>query len=114
MDDEKDRLGETLRLLQRAREDTYFAQRDRELIEKLRAHLRRVDIQEQKLKCPKCGGAWESFTFQGIALERCGQCGGIWMDKGELEEVVRKVNRGVLGQLIDKLLGKEDPTEAQS
>jgi Zn-finger nucleic acid-binding protein len=114
MDDEKDRFGETLRLVERAKEDIYFAQRDRELLEKLRAQLRRAENQERKLKCPKCGGTWESYTFQGIALERCGQCSGIWMDKGELEALLRKVSRGPLGHLIHKLLGKEEQTEAKT
>lgn len=36
-DSGKDRLGEKLRDLEHAREDIFFAQRDRELIEKLRA-----------------------------------------------------------------------------
>lgn len=36
-DSGKDRLGEKLRDLEHAREDVFFAQRDRELIEKLRA-----------------------------------------------------------------------------
>jgi hypothetical protein len=36
-DSEKDRLGDKLRDLEHAREDLYFAERDRQLIEKLRA-----------------------------------------------------------------------------
>ena len=37
MANEKDWFGETLKLLDRAKEDIYFAERDRELIYKLRA-----------------------------------------------------------------------------
>ena len=44
MVEEKDRFGETMRLLERAKEDIYFGQRDRELIEKLKAQLRRSKI----------------------------------------------------------------------
>lgn len=43
MADEKDRFGETMRLVERAKEDIYFAQRDRELIEKLKAQLQKVE-----------------------------------------------------------------------
>jgi Zn-finger nucleic acid-binding protein len=106
-EDEKDRFGEKLRLLERAKEDIYFAERDRELIEKIRAQLRKIETQEPKLQCPKCGGTWESYMFQGLPLERCRNCSGIWMDKGELEEVLQKFSRGPFGHLIDKLLGKE-------
>ncbi len=34
--DSKDRLGDKLRDLEKAREDDYFARRDRELLEKLK------------------------------------------------------------------------------
>ena len=46
MADEKDRFGETMKLVERAKEDIYFAQRDRELIEKLKAQLQKVEDQE--------------------------------------------------------------------
>ncbi len=35
MEDEKDRFGEKMKLVERAREDIYFAEKDRELIESL-------------------------------------------------------------------------------
>jgi phage FluMu protein Com len=107
MADEKDRFGETMRLVERAKEDIYFAERDREMIDKLKAQLRKVDKQESKLRCPKCAGLLETYTFQGFVLDRCQNCGGIWMDKGELEGVIRKVSRGPLGAWIDKLTSKD-------
>jgi Zn-finger nucleic acid-binding protein len=107
MADEKDRLGETLRLLERAKEDIYFAQRDRELIEKLRAQLKKVEKEANELRCPKCRGLLETYTFQGFVLERCQKCGGIWLDNGELEAIIKQFNRVSLGTWIDKLLAKE-------
>jgi len=106
MADEKDRFGEAMRLAERAKEDIFFAARDRELIEKLKAQLQKVEKTAIDLRCPKCPGHLESYTFQGFALERCEQCGGVWMDKGELEAVVRKVSRGPLGEWIDTLTGR--------
>ena len=103
MADEKDRFGETMKLVEPAKEDIYFAQHDRELIEKLKAQLQKADNQELKLHCPKCPGLLETHTFHGFALDRCQNCGGIWMDKGELEGVIRKLTRGPLGEWIDKL-----------
>jgi len=103
MADEKDRFGDTMRLVERAREDIYFAERDRELIEKLRAQLQKVNKAGEAPRCPKCPGRLESYTFQGFSLDRCHDCGGVWMDSGELEGVVRKISRGPLGAWIDKL-----------
>jgi len=107
MADEKDRFGETMKLVERAKEDIYFAERDRELIEKLKEQLQKVDKQELKIHCPKCPGWLESYTFREFALDRCRNCGGIWMDKGELEGIVRTVTRGPLGYLVDKLIAKK-------
>jgi Transcription factor zinc-finger len=107
MADEKDKFGETMKLVERAKEDIYFAERDRELIEKLKAQLQKVERTSSRLRCPKCPGELETYTFQGFVLDRCHNCGGIWMDKGELEGVIRKVTRGPLGVWIDKLTGKE-------
>jgi Zn-finger nucleic acid-binding protein len=105
MSDEKDRFGETMRLVERAKEDIYFSRRDTELLEKLKAQLRKIDDEKQKPHCPKCPGELETYTFQGFVLDRCHDCGGIWLDKGELEAVVRKISRGPLGGWIDRLTG---------
>ncbi|MPZ78549.1 MAG: hypothetical protein GEU77_18760 [Deltaproteobacteria bacterium] len=104
---EKDKFGETMKLVERAKEDIYFAQRDRELMEKLRNQLKKVEDTGTEIHCPKCHGLLETYTFQGFTLDRCSDCGGIWMDKGELEGVLSKVTRGPLGAWLDKLAAKE-------
>ena len=106
MADEKDKFGDTMKLAERAKEDIYFAERDRELIGKLKAQLQKVPKTAIDLRCPKCHAHLESYTFDGYALDRCDKCGGIWMDQGELEGVVRKVSRGPLGEWIDTLTAK--------
>lgn len=103
---EKDTFGETMKLAERAKEDIYFAQHDRELIDKLKAKLQKVDKTVIDLRCPKCSGYLEAHTFEGFVLDRCNECGGIWMDRGELEGVVRKVSRGPIGEWIDTLTAK--------
>ena len=103
---EKDRFGETMKLAERAKEDIYFAEHDRDLIAKLKAKLQKVDKTAIDLRCPKCSGHLEGYRFEGFALDRCDTCGGIWMDRGELEGVVRKVSRGPLGEWIDTLTTK--------
>lgn len=106
MENDKDRFGETMRLVERAKEDIFFAERDRELLEKLRAQLRKVERVEAAPRCPKCPGRLESYTFHGFALERCHECGGVWLDKGELEGIVKKISRGPLGAWLDALTAK--------
>ncbi|HEX5604996.1 MAG TPA: zf-TFIIB domain-containing protein [Candidatus Binatia bacterium] len=107
MENQKDRFGETMRLAERAKEDIFFAEKDRELLEKLRAQLRKVDRVEA-LRCPKCPGNLESYTFHGISLDRCHECGGVWLDKGELQAIVRKISRGPVGEWLDKLTARNE------
>ena len=107
MDNQKDRFGETIRLFEKAKEDIFFAERDRELVEKLRAQAYKVDRAEN-FRCAKCPGKLEGYSFHGIALDRCQQCGGVWLDKGELEAIVRKISRGPVGEWLDKLTTKND------
>lgn len=35
--------------------------------------------------CPVCGEAMVVFEFEGTDIDRCVQCGGTWMDTGEIE-----------------------------
>jgi phage FluMu protein Com len=107
MANEKDKFGETMKLVERAKEDIYFAEHDRELLNKLKEQLQKVDKAGGEIHCPKCAGLLQTYSFQGIILDRCSKCGGIWMDKGELEAVVRKVTRGPIGAWLDKLTTKE-------
>lgn len=94
MEDEKDRFGEMMRLLERAKEDVYFAEKDRELIEKLKAGLKKVEVagrEDQLLSCPRCLEKLQSYSFMDFLLDRCQSCGGVWLDKGELEGILKLV-----------------------
>ena len=106
MDNEKDRFGETMRLVEKAKEDIYFAERDREVLEKLRTQLSKSTAGETRHGCPKCPGKLEEYTIEGLALDRCNECGGIWLDRGELEAIVKNISRGPLGGWLDTLTAK--------
>lgn len=105
MEDEKDRFGEKMKLVERAREDIYFAAKDQELIEKLRRHLKRRPVSsppDSALSCPKCEGKLAGYSFMGFALDRCEKCGGVWLDPGELEGLWKKAARGPLASFIER------------
>ena len=88
-------------------EDEYFWRKDRELIEKLRSQLKKTSQEKaSRVACPKCPGKLESYTFEGIALDRCSECEGIWLDRGELDAIVRKITRGPLGAWLDGITTK--------
>jgi len=49
--------------------------------------------------CPKCGGALKEEDFQGVMIDRCSACGGIYLDKGEFE-MLAKAQQGGLKKLF--------------
>ena len=40
------------------------------------------------LTCPKCQGQMRSYERSGITVDQCGECRGIFLDRGELEKLV--------------------------
>jgi len=111
MEDEKDRFGEKMRLVERAKEDIYFAAKDLELIAKLRAQLKKVvgsRPSDQTPGCPKCKGELEAYSFMGFSLDRCEKCGGIWLDPGELEGLLKRATAGPLASFIERFIAGEE------
>lgn len=41
-----------------------------------------------RLRCPKCAGDLMTFERQGIHVEQCTDCRGIWLDRGELDRLI--------------------------
>jgi len=102
--DEKDRLGSKLREKEKAEEDRYFAQRDRELIEKLKREQPSAQEatarQEALMRCPKCGTKLNSVKHHDVSVEECPSCQGLWLDRGELETLAQRENESWLGRFI--------------
>lgn len=100
-------------------EDRYFIEKERDAIEKLRAKreaklaqeaggLEASRIEEIRaahwMKCPKCGHDMEEVDTEGVLLDRCTRCEGIYLDRGELEDMFlrkledrRNIFRKILG-----------------
>lgn len=102
--DEKDRLGDKLRDAERAREDQYFAERDRQLLERLRRG--KETDPESTLKeaghgrCPKCGTRLQQQSLHGVSVDECPSCRGMWLDQGELQELGRREDQGWIARWL--------------
>lgn len=40
------------------------------------------------LVCPKCAGQMRSYERNGITVDQCTECRGIFLDRGELERLI--------------------------
>ncbi|MBW4703909.1 MULTISPECIES: zf-TFIIB domain-containing protein [unclassified Micromonospora] len=40
-----------------------------------------------QLTCPKCRGEMRQYERSGVVIDQCGECRGIFLDRGELEKL---------------------------
>jgi Transcription factor zinc-finger len=104
MADEKDRFGNKLRDKEHAEENRYFAQQDREKLEKLRAKT--ADLPVTLGLCPRCGVALVERSHQGVNADDCPKCGGIWLDKGELDQLLERADEGWASRWLRSILSQ--------
>ena len=98
--DEKDRLGDKLRDVERAREDVFFAERDRKLVDELRARAEEAEKAAGLMRCPKDGTLLEPHSHHGVTVEECPSCHGMWLDYGELQAMAGKENDGWIARWL--------------
>ena len=89
-------------------EEEYFHHKNKEAIEKLR---QKMAVAEQakadgvsSMQCPRCDGALKESSFDEVQIDTCDKCGGVWLDAGELEQVLKR-GSGWLGGLWNRLHG---------
>jgi Zn-finger nucleic acid-binding protein len=42
------------------------------------------------MKCPNCNAAMNPFERQGVEIDTCPQCRGVWLDRGELDKIIER------------------------
>jgi Zn-finger nucleic acid-binding protein len=89
-------------------EDEYFARQNAELIREMRAKLdaerKKAERSAHTDKCPRCSGVLKEKHVEDVKIDECQDCGGVWLDRGELDQL-RRVNsaRGVSGGVLGSL-----------
>jgi hypothetical protein len=89
-------------------EEEYFI--EQELV-RLRKHhedkMKQVDQDERKrmkelhwMRCPKCGMDMEQMSYQVVEIDKCLDCGGIYLDAGELEAILGNEDASVIKRLF--------------
>ena len=52
------------------------------------------------MKCPSCGGELLELDRSGIKIDACRNCRGVWLDRGELDNILER-EREVVGGADD-------------
>lgn len=78
----------------RALENEYFRRRERELIERMRAKLAFEHAASAGIDCPRCDGRLMEANYEHIKIDVCDKCHGVWLDAGELAQIIEKDKQG--------------------
>ena len=85
-------------------EDEYFARRDAELLRQQRASAQQAAAQAERkshyMKCPKCGYDLITGEWDGIQIDQCTHCHGVWFDAGEAEALLKAPQANVLSRVF--------------
>ena len=46
------------------------------------------------LQCPVCGTAMREIERFGVMIDICPSCKGVWLDRGELDKIIRYAQTG--------------------
>lgn len=75
------------------KEEEYFARMEFERKKEVEEEKHQKLLGEEKkklrdlhyMKCPKCGMELIEIDYQGIKVDKCSECQGVWLDAGELK-----------------------------
>ena len=87
-------------------EEEYFHRKNKEAIEKLREKIKVGEEAKaagtSSMVCPRCGGSLKESQFEGVLIDTCEKCGGVWLDAGELQQLTQREKGGWLSGLLHR------------
>lgn len=106
--------------MSRSREDEWFRQHERKLLEEARkareqreaerkereSGEQRRQLKEQHwMKCPKCGHDLRTETIGGVEIDRCTFCEGFFVDAGEMEQLFLQRTQSERRSIFKRMIG---------
>ncbi|MBW2991049.1 zf-TFIIB domain-containing protein [Candidatus Woesearchaeota archaeon] len=52
---------------------------------------KRFEIHDPEIDCPRCHVPMIKKTRMGVTIDKCKKCDGIWLDGGEIEKILKKI-----------------------
>jgi len=85
-------------------EEEYFHRKNQEAIAKMREKIKVAEEAKaagvSTMRCPRCDGSLHASSFEQVEIDTCDKCGGIWLDSGELEQLLKQESSGWLSRLF--------------
>ncbi len=96
-------MGDAMDDRRRSMEEEYFHRKNNEAIEKLRAKMKVAEEAKaaglSTMSCPRCSGVLKENKFEEVTIDTCDKCGGVWLDSGELEQLLKRDSGGGFSRL---------------
>jgi uncharacterized protein len=82
-----------------ALEEDYFRRKNQELIGNMKRRIA-AEAHPDALVCPKCGGELHTGNYENVQIDVCDNCGGVWLDAGEMQKIVQKADKTWIERLF--------------
>jgi uncharacterized protein len=90
-------------------EDEYFVREDAENKRRIAMEMKKsIAAEHQKalqelhfMHCPKCGMKMQEIRFRGLDVDACFSCGGIFLDKGEIDVIAHPQQKGIMAAILN-------------
>jgi uncharacterized protein len=92
-------------------EDEYFALEDAEKKRRLALQVKKETAADEAkrlkklhfMRCPKCGMEMHEVRFRNLDVDVCFACGGIFLDKGEIDVIAAPQQKGIMAAILNWL-----------
>lgn len=93
-------------------EEDYIRQEELEKLRRQRLAMLEKTAEEEVerlkklhwMRCPKCGMELDEVDYKAVKVDACLSCGGMFLDRGEIEKVLEhersEKNKGALTRLL--------------
>ena len=99
----KDPLGDKLHDKGKAAEDLFIAQQERERLARKKAESATGTVGTGT--CPRDGDTLVTRVEHRVTIDICPTCRGVWLDSGELEEIMKNEDEASVTRWFRSLLG---------
>jgi hypothetical protein len=91
-------------------EDEYFVREDAEKKRRIALETKKaLALEEQRrlkelhwMRCPKCGMQMQPVNLRkDLDVDTCFSCGGIFLDKGEIDIIAAPRQKGIMGAILN-------------
>lgn len=56
--------------------------------------LKQTSLESQSVNCPTCHQSFDQETYEGVTIDVCSKCKGVWLDRSEVDQILKNRKNG--------------------